>query len=87
MRPLPKTLYETLLTACRAVYSGNLVSLTVFGSWARETATPQSDVDLLVVANGLPDGRGRRCRRCDPSEVEAGSPLFLDMTDSIILLR
>ena len=114
MRPLSETFYETLLTACRAVYGGNLVSLAVFGSWAQATATPQSDIDLLVVALELPDGRGRRCRQFDPvdeathaaraalwganvpvpvlspvfktpSEVEAGSPLFLGMTDHIIL--
>ncbi len=66
MRSLSDTFYETLLTSCRAVYGGNLVSLAVFGSWAQATATPQSDIDLLVVANELPDGRGRRCRQIDP---------------------
>jgi predicted nucleotidyltransferase len=32
----------------------NLVSLVLFGSVARGTATPASDVDVLIVAKGLP---------------------------------
>lgn len=34
-------------------YSDRLISLVVFGSFARGTATPESDVDLLLIVNGL----------------------------------
>lgn len=43
--------------ACRSHYRERLVSLAVFGSVGRGTPRPDSDVDLLVVADPLPDGR------------------------------
>lgn len=33
-------------------YGQQLVKLILFGSWARETATKESDIDLLVVLEG-----------------------------------
>lgn len=58
------SLIERLLTelkaACLEVYGESLVSLAVFGSVGRGTPRPDSDVDLLIVANGLPTGRLRR---------------------------
>ena len=41
-------------------YGERLVSLCVFGSVARGTVTPYSDIDLLIVAKDLPTGRLRR---------------------------
>jgi uncharacterized protein len=41
-------------------YGPRLVSLVVFGSMGRGTPRPDSDLDLLIVADGLP--RGRRAR-------------------------
>ncbi|HCJ11378.1 MAG TPA: hypothetical protein DHW14_09500 [Clostridiales bacterium] len=46
---------------------------------ARRTPNPESDIDLLVVAHGLPVGRSRR--------VEEFGPLFLDMTEHVVLLH
>jgi len=46
-----------LASAITEAYGNNLVSCAVFGSVARGTATPESDVDVLVVAANLPDGR------------------------------
>ncbi len=52
--------------AVRACYGNRLVSLAVFGSWARDAATPVSDIDVLLVADPLPPGRGRRVAEFDP---------------------
>jgi hypothetical protein len=49
------------------------VSLVVFGSVGRGTAGPASDLDLLVVASGLPDGRALRVR--DFMSVELARPV------------
>lgn len=49
-----------LRQACGAFYAGRLVSLAIFGSVASGTMRPDSDIDLLLVVDGLPDGRMRR---------------------------
>jgi len=53
-------LLHSLLQACRDLYGERLVALAVFGSWARGVATPESDLDILVVADPLPRGRMKR---------------------------
>jgi hypothetical protein len=53
---------STVREALVAGYGTRLVSLAIFGSIARGVATPESDIDLLVVANGLPNGRMSRVR-------------------------
>lgn len=96
-------------------YQDRLVSLVVFGSVGRGTSRPDSDLDLLVVADPLPNGRmarlaefgaverglapvlpeGRRhgfVTECSPvfktvDELQAGSPLFLDMVDDARVLH
>jgi len=104
-----KPLLHSLRQACREVYGDRLVALCVFGSWARGVATPESDLDILVVADALPRGRMKRLDEfeaveratqptCElvwpdaarslalspvlktPDELQAGSPLYLDMT-------
>ena len=47
---LRDALLNAVRTAALSVYGERLISLAVFGSWARGTATPASDLDLLVVA-------------------------------------
>jgi uncharacterized protein len=46
-----------LAGACDAFYKERLVALAVFGSVGRGTARTNSDIDLLVVADPLPNGR------------------------------
>lgn len=52
-----------LLAACDARYGVSLISVIVFGSWAKKTATPESDLDLLIVASPLISGRGKRMKQ------------------------
>lgn len=103
-----------LLTALHAHYGARLVSVAVFGSVGRGTQREDSDIDLLIVALGLPRGRTARVEEFlpverslevwlappraelqpvalspvfkTPEEVEAGSPLFLDMVEDARLL-
>lgn len=46
----------------RAALRDNLVSVVLFGSVARGEARPESDIDLLVIAETLPEGRFARLR-------------------------
>ncbi len=55
-----EALLPRVAEACRSVYGDRLVSLVVFGSVARGTPNADSDIDLLIVAEGLPRGRTRR---------------------------
>jgi|GEM_PF-182392 len=51
---------EAITSAAQEVYGSRLVSLAVFGSVGRGTPRPDSDIDLLVVADKLPKGRLKR---------------------------
>jgi predicted nucleotidyltransferase len=50
-------LLAALLPASQGHYGNRLVSLAVFGSVGRGTMRPDSDIDLLIVADPLPSGR------------------------------
>lgn len=107
-------LLDQLLAELKAHYGGRLVACAVFGSVGRGTPRYDSDIDLLIVARGLPRGRLNRMEEflpveariepaleaCEPGqasialspvfktpqEVEAGSPLFLDMVEDARIL-
>jgi hypothetical protein len=53
-------LLDRVRAEVRAHYGPRLVALAVFGSVGRGTPREDSDVDLLVVARDLPDGRPAR---------------------------
>jgi hypothetical protein len=59
---------EALLAETRRHYGDRLVSLVVYGSVGRGTMRPDSDIDLLIVADDLPAGRIPRVS--DFAEVE-----------------
>ena len=107
-------LLERLLAELKATYGSGLVACAVFGSVGRGTQREDSDIDLLLVARGLPRGRFKRVEgflpvetRLEPAlrsvapagapitlspvfktpeEVEAGSPLFLDLVEDARIL-
>lgn len=62
------SLQNRVLDAARTVYGDRLVSVVVYGSVARGTMRYDSDVDLVLVAQGLPKGQPRR--RVEFEEVE-----------------
>ena len=66
--------YDALLAdlngACRQHYGDRLLSVAVYGSVGRGLPRPDSDVDLLIVAQGLADRHARRLR--DFQAVEDG---------------
>ncbi len=53
---------DRYIAALEGRYGRDLVSVVVFGSRARHDARPVSDIDVLVVARGLPRNRSERYR-------------------------
>ncbi len=68
MHPIYQALVDTALRECQRHYGARLVSVAAFGSVGRGTPTADSDIDLLIVAEGLP--RGRLARSDDFIAVE-----------------
>ncbi|MFW6139787.1 MAG: nucleotidyltransferase family protein [Acidobacteriota bacterium] len=71
-----KELQEKLLKESKSFYGNNLVSFVVFGSVARETFRFNSDIDILIIAENLPDGRMKRVKQF--SSVEEKIQSFLE---------
>lgn len=53
-------LEKELLRESKKFYGDRLISLVIFGSVARGTYRNDSDLDILLVIDGLPKGRMRR---------------------------
>jgi len=51
---------QALPAACLAVYGDRLKSVAIYGSVARGTMRPDSDIDVLIVADALADSRAAR---------------------------
>ena len=62
-------LLADVASAVRRHYGDRLVSLVVFGSMGRGTQRSDSDLDLLIVADGLPQGRLARVEDFAPVEA------------------
>lgn len=54
-----------LFSELKSFYKDRLISVAVFGSVARETQSFDSDIDILIIAKGLPRGRWKRMREFD----------------------
>lgn len=61
-------LFAAVRDAALGVYGDRLVSLAVFGSYARGTQRPGSDLDLLAVVRDLPADRPTRWEEWDAVE-------------------
>jgi len=62
-----------LAEACADLYGDRLISLVVFGSVGRGTPKPDSDVDLLLIAEPLPKGRMARVEEFAQVERRLGA--------------
>jgi hypothetical protein len=64
--------FAALLRACEEVYGERLIAVVIFGSSGRGTARPDSDIDLLLIAGSLPNGRVRRVEEFEEVEERLG---------------
>ncbi len=46
-------------------YKERLITIALFGSVARDTFRPDSDIDILIIAEALPEGRIKRAQEFD----------------------
>lgn len=69
LRETFESLVAAAAEACRAVYGERLLALALFGSVARGSMRPDSDVDLLLIAQPLPPQR--RARLDEFEQVDA----------------
>lgn len=51
---------ERFVEVARARWGQDLMSVVLFGSWARREARPESDIDVLVIRAGFPRSRLKR---------------------------
>jgi hypothetical protein len=50
-----KKILGDILSLCRETFGSNLVSVVLFGSYAKGVASRESDIDLLVIVKHLPN--------------------------------
>lgn len=57
-----RSVASSLLTTLQKMLGNNLISILVYGSVARGDARKDSDLDVLIVAEGLPNSRLERSK-------------------------
>lgn|SRR4030065_2477323 len=72
-----------LLSEIKSYYGERLISVVIFGSVARGAQRPDSDVDLLIIARGLPKGRMNRVREFHTIEDNMDSFLNILKTEGV----
>lgn len=73
-----ETLAQATLAQAQRHYGKRLLALALFGSVARGTPRFDSDLDLLLVCDGLPSGRMRRVEEFEAVEKRL-EPLLSDL--------
>ena len=63
-----KPFREQLAATAATLHGRRLITVAIYGSWARGTATPVSDIDVLVVARDLPPSRRKRVAQFEAVE-------------------
>jgi tRNA nucleotidyltransferase (CCA-adding enzyme) len=68
------TVLAELRGQCEVLYSSRLVQMVLYGSQARDDATPDSDIDVLVVLQGpvQPSEEIRRTGACSWTRSSSG---------------
>jgi len=61
-------LENLLLLEIKNFYGKRLISVVIFGSVGRGAQTYNSDIDILIIAEGLPNGRTQRIREFESVE-------------------
>jgi len=69
-------LVKRLLSLSKSYYQERLISFVLFGSVARDTFRPDSDIDFLLVVKDLPKGRVKRIREFE-RQIEDKLDFFL----------
>ncbi len=67
---------QELLDQTVRCYGDRLVTLAVFGSVGRGCQRADSDIDILIIAENLPDGRLKRMREFEKVEEALESSLI-----------
>lgn len=79
--------FESILDAVRQAslnhYGERLISFAVFGSVARGTARTDSDIDILLVIDPLPNGRMTRMREWETVEAAVAAALERAKSDGV----
>lgn len=79
-------LIDRVVAELRTEYGNRLVAVAVFGSVGRGTPREDSDLDLLIVARGLPRGRFGRVEEFLPVEARLEAALRAVRADGVPLL-
>ena len=75
-------LLEELLNKTRDFYGKRLVALAVFGSVGRGCPRPDSDTDILLIAEDLPSGRLKRMAEFEEGVEKKLAPLLKGLKEA-----